>query len=229
MSLSRADLNKAFREAASYEFREIPRKDALIQYEFSVGFEQRMEALLKKEKKLSWRVFNTGAKRVAVIAAVIAMLATTACAVPSIRESIVSFVKEVFDIGMDYTYDNSGPEIIETNYYPSYIPSGFSKVSENLDEGYTRVDFEDEDGNLLYFVQTTEDTILTVDTEHTQHQVVHVNGCEVDLHINEADNQNRNIVFAIWIEDSCFFKVLSYGTMDEQELLKIVAGMEPVE
>lgn len=229
MSLSRNELKRAFREAASYEFREIPREDARIPYELSAGFERRMNHLLKKEKKLSWRVFNTGAKRAAVIAVVIAMLATTACAVPSIRETVVSFVKEIFDIGMDYTYGNSGPEIIETNYYPSYIPSGFSKVSENLDEGYTRVDFEDEDGNRLYFVQTTEDTTLTVDTEHTEHRVVHVNGWEVDLHINEADDRNRNIIFALWIEDSCFFKVLSYGIMDERELLKVVAGMAAVE
>lgn len=230
MAMCKAELKAAFREAASFEFSEIPGEDRQIEYAFSSEFEVKMERLIKKEKRFTWHLVNTNAKRAAVAVAACMALMLTACSVPAIREPIVAFVKEIFDIGMDYTYENSGPDIIERPYYPTYLPSGFSKVREDIDEGYIRIDYEDEHGNRLYHVQTAGNTTLTVDTEHTEHKVHNVNGREVNLHISESDNQNNSIIVAVWIEDSCFLEVLSNGnTLDEQEVLNIVAGMQPVE
>lgn len=50
MAMSKSELLNAFREAASFEFREIPRDDSQIQHKFSAEFEKKMEQLLKKEK-----------------------------------------------------------------------------------------------------------------------------------------------------------------------------------
>lgn len=230
MAMCKAELKAAFREAASLEFSEIPSEDRQIEYAFSSGFEVKMERLIKKEKRFTWHLVNTTAKRAAVAVAACMALMLTACSVPAIREPIVAIVKEIFDIGMDYTYENSGPDIIERPYYPTYLPSGFSKVREDIDEGYIRIDYEDENGNRIYHVQTAGNTTLTVDTEHTEHTVHNINGREVNLHISEPDNQNNYIIVAVWIEDSCFLEVLSNGnTLDEQEVLSIVAGMQPME
>lgn len=38
MAMTKAELKNAFREAASYELREIPRDDSQIQHEFSPEF-----------------------------------------------------------------------------------------------------------------------------------------------------------------------------------------------
>lgn len=226
MSLSRADLNKAFREAASYEFREIPRNDALIQYEFSVGFEQRMEALLKKEKKLSWRMFNTAAKRAVIVATLLVMMLTTACAVPSIREPLVEFVKEIFETHILLDFDREGPDVIEEEYYPTFIPSGYEEEWVDQDEGYLKIYYKDEDGNRLDFTQSTGGAFLALDTEHSELKNLNIAGREVELHIAEySDNDDRRIITAIWIENSYLMEVGSHGTLDEATVIKIIEGI----
>ena len=227
MAMSKAELQKAFREAASFEFAEIPRDDMQIQYEFSAAFEAKMERLLKKEKKFTWRLVNTAAKRAAVAVAVCMVLILTACSVPAIREPIVEFIIETFDIDMDFIYDNKKPDILTKEYHLSFIPSGFSKVSEDRDEYYIRVDYEDENGNTLYLTQTTAATTMSVDIEHTEYNVLDVEGREVHLHV--TDDPDETIIVAVWIENSCFFKVCTHGTLDEQTVIEIVSNVKPIE
>ena len=228
MAMSKAELQKAFREAASFEFAEIPRDDMQIQYEFSAAFETKMERLLQKEKKFTWRFVNTAAKRAAVAIAICMVLILTACSVPAIREPIVNFIIEVFDIDMTFAYDdNSSPDIITTEYHLSVIPNGFSKVSEDRDEGYIRVDYEAKNGNTLYLTQTTAVTTMSVDTEHTEYSVFDVDGREVHLHI--TDDPEEPIIVAVWIENSCFFKVCTHGIADKETVIEIVSNVKPIE
>lgn len=230
MAMSKAELQKAFREAASLEFAEIPRDDMQIQYEFSAAFEVKMERLLQKEKKFTWRLVNTAAKRAAVAIAVCMVLILTACSVPAIREPIIEFIIEVFDIDMDYTFDdNNSPDIITTEYHLSVIPSGFSKVSEDRIEGYIRVDYEAENGSTLYLMQTTGSTTTTVDTEKTKYKILDIDGREVHFHVREYDNPEDTIMVAVWIENSCFFKVCTHGITDEQTVIEIISNVKPIE
>lgn len=229
MAMSKAELQKAFREAASFEFAEIPRDDMQIQYEFSAAFEAQMERLLQKEKKFTWRLVNTAAKRAAVAIAVCMVLILTACSVPAIREPIIEFIIETFDIDMRYSYDNNAPDIIETKYHLSVVPNGFSETKTYTEDSYSRIDYEDENGNLFYVVQNTETTFLSVDTEHTTHQVLDVDGREVNLHISEFDNVPDRVIVAVWIEDGYFFKVCAVGIFDEQTVIEIVSNVKPIE
>lgn len=96
MSMTKAELKNAFREAAAYEFRDIPHDESLIQYEFSAEFEKKMSKLINRQKKKTWHWVNTAPKRIALIAAVAIMLFTTACSVPEIREPVVKFFSEVY-------------------------------------------------------------------------------------------------------------------------------------
>lgn len=128
MAMSKAELQRAFREAASFEFAEIPRDDTQIQYEFSAAFEAKMERLLQKEKKFTWRLVNTAAKRAAVAIAVCMVLILTACSVPAIRDPIVEFIIETFDINIDFSFDDNAPGGISEEYHLTYVPNGFAEI-----------------------------------------------------------------------------------------------------
>lgn len=227
MAMSKAELQKAFREAAAMEFQEIPLDDTEIQYEFSAAFEQKMDRLLKKEKKFTWRLVNTASKRVAAIAVILLMFLTTACSVPAIREPIIEFIKETFDINIRYHYDNNAPDIIATEYHLSFVPSGFSETKADIDDGYIRIDYEDESGHRLYFVQNTGTTILNIDAEHTEYKTLDLDGREVQLY-HYADT-GENIFMAVWIEDGYFFKVFCNGEISEETMIEIVSGVKPTE
>lgn len=227
MAMSKAELQNAFREAAAMEFQEIPRDDAEIQYEFSAAFEQKMDRILKKEKKFTWRLVNTASKRVAAIAVILLMLFTTACSVPAIREPIIEFIMETFDINISYHYDNNAPDIISAEYHLSFVPSGFSETKTDTDDGYIRIDYEDENGHRLYFVQNTAATTLDVDAEHTEYKTLDLDGREVQLH-HYADTGD-SIFVAVWVENGYFFKVFCDSEISEETMIEIVSGVTPVE
>ena len=67
MQLDRNRLNEAFREAAADEFKDIPADEAQIALEFSPSFEKRMDKLIALEKKKTWELVNTSAKRTALV------------------------------------------------------------------------------------------------------------------------------------------------------------------
>lgn len=227
MAMSKAELQKAFREAAAMEFQEVPQSDTEIQYEFSAAFEQKMARLLKKEKRFIWRLVNTASKRVAAIAVILLMFLTTACSVPAIREPIIEFIVEILDINISYHYDNNAPDIIATEYHLSFVPSGFSETKTDIDDGYIRIDYEDESGHRLYFVQNTAATKLDVDAEHTEYKTLGLGGREVQLH-HYADAES-SIFMAVWVEDGYFFKVFCNGEISEETMLDIISGVKPVE
>lgn len=229
MAMSKAELKNAFREAASYEFREIPQDDSQIQHDFSAAFEERMEKIIKKDRSFFWKFVNTASKRAAVAAVVCMALILTACSVPAIREPIVRFIVEVFDIDMRYSYDNNAPDVIETKYHLSVIPNGFSETNAYTEDGYSRIDYEDEKGNLFYVLQNTETTFLSIDTENTEHKILDIDGREVNLHISEYDTVPDRVITAVWIEDGYFFKVCAVGIFDEQTVVEIVSNIKPIE
>ena len=76
--MTTAEFKQALREAASAEFRDIPRDDDWIAHSFSPQFEKKMDQLVRKERSAAWRLVNTSAKRVAVVLIVLLTLSTAA-------------------------------------------------------------------------------------------------------------------------------------------------------
>lgn len=69
-----------------------------LDIEFSAAFEQKMEKLIKREKKPYFYLINTAAKRVAcIIAALIIAVAGTVLSVDALREGVKNFIVEVYE------------------------------------------------------------------------------------------------------------------------------------
>lgn len=97
---------------------------------FSPAFEKKMEKLCKNTDRRVFHPVQTAFRRAILIAALLAALAVTAFAVPSIRNAILDFF--VHDAGTHYEFTftpeqaAAAPKQIEKVYRPMYIPEGFS-------------------------------------------------------------------------------------------------------
>lgn len=221
MAMSKAELKNAFREAASYEFREIPQDDSQIQYEFSAAFEERMEKIIKKDRTFFWKFVNTASKRAAVVAVVCMALLLTACSVPAIREPIVRFIVEVFDWGDHYTFEGDTTDTISKEYEMSFVPEGFALTDTFEDVTAIVRTYKNENGDMIRYTQSiTDGTWLAVDNEHSEHTILEIAGNETHFYIQGG------ISTAMWSEDSYMFKIVYHGYVAEDVLIKMVESVE---
>lgn len=220
MSMTKAELKKAFREAASYEFRDVPRDDSLIQHEFSPEFERKIEKLIRKEKTFFWHFVNTASKRVAVIAVVLVMLFTTACSMEAIREPIVRFLIEVYESFTEYRFEGEKSGTITKEYTMTTVPEGYEETDYLKDEVGITTTYENSYGNMIRFSQTiTDETYLSIDGEYAETEVRDVSGREVHLYLRDG------ISVAFWIEDTYLLKIVCHGSFTEQDIIDIIESI----
>lgn len=221
MSMTKDELKNAFREAASYEFHDIPCDDSLIQHEFSPEFEQKMEKLIRQEHSFFWHFINTTSKRIAVFAVVFIMLFTTACSVDSIREPIVHFLITIYETFTEYTFEGENSEMITQEYQITSIPTGFIQTDCFKDDTGIVTTYENELGDKIRFSQTiTAQTDITVDIEHAETEIVDVSGREVQLYLRE------NISVAFWIENNYLLKIVCHGNFNAEDIIDIINTIE---
>lgn len=220
MSMTKAQLKNAFREAAAYEFRDIPRDESQIQYEFSAEFEKKMSKLISHQKKKTWHWVNTAPKRIAIIAAVAIMLFATACTVPEIREPVVKFVTEVHETFRDYFFEGDDAAVITQKYNITSLPSGFEEIDTLENDTVIITTYVNEDGDLICFAQFASETSFTVDTEQGEHRILDVSEYEVNLYTSEG------VQHAIWIHDIYLFELTCYGDYSEQDMIDMIESVE---
>lgn len=217
MSMTKAELKQAFREAASYEFRDVPCNDSQIQHTFSPEFEQRIAKLIQKEKSVFWHFVNTASKRAAAIIIVLVMLFTTACSVKAIREPLVRFLTEVHETFTVYFFDGEKTTAITEKYQISLIPNGFTEESVFETDTATTVVYKNTQGNTIHFAQAvTEDTTIFLDTEKADSKAITVAEYEVKLYSQDG------VLFAMWAHDGYYFEIVCYGDFGEDDIISLI-------
>lgn len=217
MSMTKAELKKAFREAASYEFRDIPCSDSQIQHTFSPEFEQRITKLIQKEKSFFWHFVNTASKRAAAIILVLVMLFTTACSVKAIREPLVRFLSEVYETFTVYFFDGEKTTAITEKYQISEIPNGFTEKSVFETDTVTTVVYKNAQGAEIHFAQAvTEETTIYLDTEKADSKTITVAEYEVNLYSQDG------VFFAMWSHDAYYFEMVCYSNFSEDDVISLI-------
>lgn len=222
MSMTKAELKNAFREAVAYEFRDIPHDEALIQYEFSAEFQKRMNKLIDKQKKKIWHWVNTVPKRIALIAAAAIMLFATACSVPEIREPIVKFFTEVHESFTEYFFEGDTAEnaVISEKYQLTSLPSGFIETNVYEDENLVSTTYKNENGDSIMLSQIVGTSSVSVDAEYGETKTLNVSGNEVHLYSDEG------IMQAVWSHDTYLFELICYGNYSEQDMIDMIESVE---
>lgn len=220
MAMTKVELINAFREAATYEFRDIPRDDTQIPHKFSAEFEYKIAKLIRKEKSFFWHFVNTASKRVALIVLVFVMLFTTACSVKAIREPIVRFLTEVYETFTEYFFEGEKTSVISEKYYISAIPNGF--VEESVYETDTTINIVyrcGEDNTIHYTQAVTDETTIYLDSEKAESKTITVSEHEVHLYVQ------KDVLYAMWTSNGYYFEIICYGDFSEDDIIGLIQSV----
>ena len=95
MSICREQFISALREVSSAEFENIPYSENAIEFSFSDAFKQKMQRLIKSQKKPYWDLIKTAPKKVAVICIAAAVLLCGSLCIKPVRVSAEEIIQDI--------------------------------------------------------------------------------------------------------------------------------------
>ena len=220
MAITEKQFLQAFREAACIEFQCIPPNDSDIVHQFSKDFEIKMQKMIKHQKSTLWNLVNTTAKRVAVIAILIIILALGACSIPAVREAAVKFFIEISEISFDYSFKGPVTYYLAHEYYIPELPAGFAETNSFTEGGVMKKTYKNANGDTIIFSQSiTAYTVGGVDAEMGDTKTVYIAGKEVYLYFSDTyDTRWR----AMWIDNGYLLKLFVIGNFNEEQVHSLI-------
>lgn len=200
----------------------LPTDEELKDITFSENFENKMQKLIRAQKKSYFYFINTVGKRAAVIIlAIMISLTATTFGVKAIRESVIRFITETFEkftaVSVEDNEIDTQVELVKTA--PQYIPDGYTLNSE-LDSGVIyKINYINQDNNSIDYIQKVNfGTIYNVDTEDIEYDKININSFEGIKYIK---NKINTVVFA----DEIYMYTV-YGQISFDELIKMAESIK---
>lgn len=224
MAITESEFDRAFREAAASEFKDIPLKENEIDYTFSDKFNKKMDKLIRSEKKSYWRFVNTTYKKALLVAAIIAIILSSVLSVSAVRKSIVNFIVEIYESFFSFDIDGEGTNEILYEYKFSSIPEGFKETyvyncPAGIDHEYTN-----DIGEKIRLEQTVTDGFkLTIDNEHGTLSEITVRNRKVYIYVHESGKYTS----AQWLTEDGYALTLGYeGETDIDTMIALIESIE---
>lgn len=222
MLMSKDDFKKAFREAVSSEFSQIPCDEDSIDFTFSERFNKKMRKLIKSQRKSYYFLINTAAKRVAVVLVAILTLFTASMSIKAIREPVVKFIVEVYESFTRYFFEGDTTDEIVKEYKISKLPDGYTQTNIFENSATITTIYENNNDESISFTQCiSESAEFYVDNENCVRQTINVNDIKVDIYDWEDSKQ------AIWTYDMYVFNlVLNTENLYVKDIEEIILSIE---
>ena len=215
--MTRAELNQVFREAVALEFVDTPCVENSIEFDFSIEFQQKMDKLIARQKKVYWEYVNTAKKRVAIVAIICLSAFITACTNPEFREPIIRQMEELEGTMRQYFVEGNMKEMIERVYILSNIPDGYQVVFEYGNSMWNMVRYQDDEGNKIELSQYASDQHnYNVKDEIVNEYCVKIRNA--DIMIFEYSDSMR----AIWIEDGYSMSLIYEGCTNVDVMVEMI-------
>ncbi|MBQ5953502.1 MAG: hypothetical protein IJL47_05630 [Lachnospiraceae bacterium] len=193
---------------------------------FSLQFEEKMNRLIRQEKRPLWRFTNTPAKRLALAVLICMLMLTGLFSVSAkARDAVVHLVHLIGSghINYDYDADTSGP--IDHAVHFRAIPEGLTEVSYQKSAVSVRITYQDVTGNTIKISQMLNPA-LTVDTEFHALKQCTVGGKTVDLYLPTSSDPRYISTIAVWSLDQYTIKMNIDGSISEEQILSWIALIE---
>ncbi len=208
-----------------------------VNYTFFKKFEQWAKKLVEKTKERRYeaplRFSKKAIKIIALVAALIALLATTAMAVPTIREAIIGFFfynrGESYGVTFDPEQVATAPDAIETVIIPTTIPAGFGVLLDDRTEAGVIIMWKNANGEYIFYSQSpvakdaSNDNWFGTDSERSTHTSCIIQGYKVEK------LQNDEVYSVFWTDNSYFYWIEFSNTIDFSVFEAMLASMTPVE
>lgn len=190
--------------------------DDIEPYQFSKKHERRMKILFNKMRGGRYHYLTTKTTIVLVAAILIFAMAITAIAIPYTREFII---EKFFDHS---TYTVVGGEYSEIGDIEiGYIPEGFEKVGEFIDEQLTIVKYKSINGDDWFDIRISQNTNqIYFNTEKYNKIIVKRNAKEYVVYY-EKDLNYCGLLF-----NSNIYSYNIYGSITTEEEIKIAESIK---
>lgn len=220
---------QALLDASLEEFADIPDNEDEINVTFSPVFTAKAEKLVRNTQRKSWRYVNTAMKRVAVAAIVAVLLATTAMAIPAVREEVIRFfIREQgthIAVAFDPKQAANAPECIETVYVPTYVPEGYQEDTRSASTSAVCAIWHDDSGNAIVYHQlpVSDDPSKSdqygVHSEGAKMQMLYLNGYRI------LSIYDDNVASYVWTDHEYFYDLSCCNTVPQNEMMRIFASI----
>lgn len=201
-------------------FADIPSEEE-IELEFSDLFLSNNEKLIEKNRRGGFSGASKTIRRIILVAALIAALATTAMAVPAIREALIKFFAQSAETHYEFYFDPeqaaTAPENIEKVYKPTYIPEGFHEDFAFVDLGVVSYLWSSDAGEYITFDQLPipNDTEGPApDAEDVTVETINLNGYQVFVVYGE-------ITMYYWTDNEYFYALCVPTSVSQEEQYNI--------
>lgn len=200
----------------------LPTDEELKDIKFSKTFENKMQKLIRSQRKSYYYLINTVGKRVAIIIlAIMISLTATTFGVKAIRESVIKFITETFEkftaVSVENEEADAQDDMVKTA--PQYIPEGYTLESEMESDGIYRVIYSSLDNSTIDYIQQINiGTIANVNTEDIEYEKIIINSFEGLKYVRNTIN---TVVFA---DETYMYSV--YGQVSFDELIKMAESIK---
>lgn len=186
----------------------------------SSNFDKRIKKMIKSQTNVFHRVTLTKARRVVLVAAILAAMLAASLSVEAIREKIFSFFITSGQQVDVVEYDNSSTAFSEFKACkPSYITEGYI-LSDSGSDDSSAYFYYTKGGNYLSIEQFKSDEYKSaVDAEFKTSTEENIDG--VNYIVKTSDDGMTMLIFNKY---ECVFEIVGFESKDE--LLKVAKGVE---
>ncbi|HZK21945.1 MAG TPA: DUF4367 domain-containing protein [Oscillospiraceae bacterium] len=189
--------------------------------------EEKINKLIKLEKKPYYIFINTIGKRVACfVAALFIIMIATVFSTEALREPFVSFAVKTYKKFSTIIFNEpktpSGDSHIMTDFYePAYIPNGYAKNYGEVSPLSYFCEYTDNNGNSFLFEQyELTNTQTNIDTENAVVEKIYINGLEG---VYFGKKSICNILFS----DGQYSFFIS-GTLSKEEIIRVAESIKKI-
>ena len=224
MSLTKAEVRAAFKEAGVRSYAHIP-PDEEIDHVFSEGFYRRMDALIEEERRGSWRLLSRRRRCTLIVAAILATsLLLTACT-PKLREAVTEFVVSIYEKFIDYGTQTEIHNKLESIYVLDPVPESFEFVSQIQHNAYfVETIYRDAQGIEMVLSQATSENLGGI-VDRELGNVLE----EVDSTLSLFTYSSEKFTTLSWIFDGYYMNLSYWGATDSEEMLSWISALSLAE
>lgn len=200
----------------------LPTDEELKDITFSENFENKMQKLIRAQKKSYFYLINTVGKRAAIIIlAIMISLTATTFGVKAIRESVIKFITETFEkftaVSVEDNEIDTQVEFVKTA--PQYIPEGYVVESEIEADGFYRVIYSGSENTSIDYAQKINyGTIYNVDTEDVEYEKININSFDGIKYVKNGINT------VVFVDKTYMYTI--YGQVSFDELIKMAESIK---
>jgi hypothetical protein len=144
---------------------------------------------------------------------------------PTVRAAVVRWVRTWYEDHIEYVFRDDGSKPEPSDSRPTWLPEGYRETSDTSSPDITRITYENDRGEKLYFtrVSIVQGDGKQTSTEDMVVKTAAIHGCEAELYLSQNEEKSSKI---IWMNKSDGFNYNITGYVSETVLIALAESVQ---